>query len=322
MTDYRRAGVDLAGAERHVKAIGAAVTSTWGAEVVGGFGGFAAGIRIPPAYRDPILMLTTDGVGTKLELARQANRWDGVGSDLVAMVVDDLAAVGARPVAVVDYMAVGRLHPERDKAIVESIAAACQEAEAALLGGETAEHPGVMEPDQVDLAATALGVVEDGAALSADRVRIGDVIVGLRSPNLRSNGFSLVRSIVAGRDLDQEVGAHSLAEVLLAPSVIYSPAVQVALAKCEIHAAVHVTGGGMPANLPRSLPAGSSYELSRWEVPPIFGLLAQWGEISDDVMAAAFNLGIGFCLICPPSEADTVVDLAGHEAQVIGKVTG
>lgn len=302
--------------------MGPAVTATWGTDVVGSFGGFAAGIRVPAGYRNPILMLTTDGVGTKIEIARQLDTWDGIGYDLVAMVVDDLAAVGARPLALVDYLAVGQLTPSRDTAIIESIAAACAQAGTALIGGETAEHPGVMKEDQVDLAATALGVVEEGAALGPERVRTGDVIVGLRSPNLRSNGFSLVRSIVAGRDLDIPLGEGSLGEVLLSPSVIYSPEVQRTLKACEVHAGVHVTGGGIPGNLPRALPAELGYELDNWDVPPIFGLLSKWGDVSDEEMGRAFNLGVGFCLICAPSEANSVIDHVGHEARVIGKVTG
>ena len=309
MTGYRRAGVDLAGADRHVQAIGSTVTATWGADVIGKFGGFAAGIRIPAGYRDPILMLTTDGVGTKLELARRYSRWDGVGYDLVAMVVDDLAAVGARPIAVVDYLAVGQLEASRDIAIVDSIARACREAGTALLGGETAEHPGVMEPDQVDLAATALGVIENGAELGPEKVRRGDVIVGLRSPNLRSNGFSLVRSIIGGRDLDASFPGEdaSLEEVLLLPSVLYSPRVQPILGLC--HAAAHVTGGGLPGNLPRVLPEGlgAVIQTRAWEVPGVFRILGEWGEIPEMELFSVFNMGIGFCLIVPPATLDQVV---------------
>jgi phosphoribosylformylglycinamidine cyclo-ligase len=223
MTTYREAGVDLEGADDHIGRIAETVVATWGPEVVGGFGGFAAGIRIPDGYRSPVLMMTTDGVGTKLDLARRTGRWDGVGWDLVAMCVDDLAAAGARPLALVDYMAVGRLDANRDRAIVSSIAAACTEAGCALLGGETAEHPGVMDSDAVDLAAAALGVVEDGEQLGPDRVRRGDLIVGLASPNLRSNGFSLVRKAF-GED------AETHADLLLAPSVIYSTVVLEAIA--------------------------------------------------------------------------------------------
>lgn len=320
MNTYRSAGVSLRGADRHVEAIAPLVTSTWGPLVEGSFGGFAAGIRIPAGYQNPILMMTTDGVGTKLELARQTGRWDGVGYDLVAMVIDDLAATGARPLGLVDYMAVGALDPERDTRVVASIAAACREGGVALLGGETAEHPGVIPPDQVDLAAAALGVVEAGAELGPTRVSEGDLVVGLASPNLRSNGFSLVRQIVAERDLDQPFPgeAASLAEVLLQPSVLYSPVVQPSLADC--HAAVHVTGGGLVGNLPRVLPAGLGIEIdpSSWEIPPVFQVLAQWGRVREHELYSIFNMGIGFCLIAAPEKTEKLISSTG--GILIGRV--
>ena len=198
MTDYRSAGVDLAGADRHVEAIRSLVTATWGPNIVGGFGGFAAGIELPEGMTRPVLMMSTDGVGTKLDVARQLGMWDGVGFDLVAMCVDDLTAVGAQPLGFVDYMAVGSLDPDRDTRVVASIAAACTQVGAALVGGETAEHPGVMDPDAIDLAGAALGVVEAGHEITGDRVETGDLIVGLASRNLRSNGFSLVRRVLEG----------------------------------------------------------------------------------------------------------------------------
>jgi phosphoribosylformylglycinamidine cyclo-ligase len=312
LNSYRSAGVSLHGAGRHVETIAPLVTSTWGSLVEGSFGGFAAGIRLPAGYQNPILMMTTDGVGTKLELARQTGRWDGVGYDLVAMVIDDLAAAGARPLGLVDYLAIGSLNPERDTRVVASIAAACREAEVALLGGETAEHPGVMAPDQIDLAAAALGVVEDGHELGSNRVKNGDVIIGLPSPNLRSNGFSLVRKIIADRDLDAPVhDGASLGEVLLRPSVLYSPVAQAVLGKC--HAAVHVTGGGLLGNLPRVLPAGLGATLAtgRWEVPEIFRLIENWGSVPQEEMFSVFNMGIGFCLITGPDAIDEVTELTG-----------
>ncbi|MGH9893908.1 MAG: phosphoribosylformylglycinamidine cyclo-ligase, partial [bacterium] len=309
MSSYRSAGVSLDGADRHVDAIAPLVTSTWTSSVRGTFGGFAAGIKIPPGYQNPILMMTTDGVGTKLELARQTGRWDGIGSDLVAMVVDDLAASGATPLGLVDYMAVGALDPERDTRVVASIAAACRDAGVVLLGGETAEHPGVMEADQIDLAAAALGVVEEGAELGPARVSEGDLVVGLLSPNLRSNGFSLVRRIVASRDLDEPVRgeAASLGEVLLRPSLIYAPVVQPVLRFC--HAAVHVTGGGLSGNLPRVLPngLGAKIDSRRWQVPPIFYRLREWGGIPEEELFSVFNMGIGFCLLVPPDSLEQVM---------------
>jgi phosphoribosylformylglycinamidine cyclo-ligase len=324
MTTYRRAGVDLEGAEKHVRQIGPLVTATWDQGVIGSFGGFAAGVTIPPGYRNPVLMLTTDGVGTKLELARRTGRWEGVGTDLVAMVVDDLAATGARPIGLVDYMVVGALHPDRDSTIVSSIASACSLAGCPLLGGETAEHPEVMAADQVDLAATALGVIEHGDEPNPNVVAHGDVVVGLASPNLRANGFSLVRLIIGDRDLDEPFPSEeaSLGEVLLRPSVIYSPAVLAAIAAGGVHAGAHITGGGLAGNLLRVLPPGLGVSLDQnaWTWPPVFGVLQEWGQVTDDEMAMTFNLGIGFCLVVNPQSAEAVVAAAGHDARVIGQV--
>ena len=322
MTTYRRAGVDLEGADRHVASIASVVTATWNDRVVGGFGGFAAGLTLPAGYVEPVLMLTTDGVGTKLELARRFNRWDGVGFDLVAMVVDDLAAAGAAPLGVVDYMAVGALDPQRDRAIVASIAAACSLAGCALLGGETAEHPGVMEPDQVDLAATALGVVEKGAELGPHRVGASDVLIGLSSPNLRSNGFSLVRAVIGDRDLQEVVEGRPLIDWLMEPSVIYSPAVQRAVATGKVHAAAHITGGGLLANLVRVIPDGheARVDFDAWQPPRVFQLLAEWDDFPPGELRAVLNMGIGFCLITAPDDADAVIELCGHDALVIGKI--
>lgn len=315
MPSYRDAGVDLEGADRHTESIALAVMSTWKSDVVGGFGGFAAGVRVPPGYDDPILMMSTDGVGTKLDIARRAGIWDGVGFDLVAMCVDDLAAVGARPIGFVDYMAVGALHAERDRVIVESVAAACLRAGCPLLGGETAEHPGVMGEDAVDLAGAVMGVVERSAVLGPDAVRDGDVIVGLISPNLRSNGFSLIRNVLGDEVVDQ-------AERLLEPSVIYSPTVLAAANDHEVHAAAHVTGGGIAANLARALPEGlgATVDMSTWERPEVFRMVADRG-VPEDEMRRTFNLGIGFCLLVAPESVDAVLEATEiHTPTVIGGV--
>jgi phosphoribosylformylglycinamidine cyclo-ligase len=317
VTSYQDAGVDLDGAGRHVARIAGSVTSTWGPEVVGTFGGFAAGIRVPSGYRNPILMMTTDGVGTKLELARRSGRWDGVGWDLVAMCVDDLAAAGARPIGLVDYMAVGALDPARDSAIVDSIAAACIAAGVPLLGGETAEHPGVMESDAIDLAAAALGIVEELDQPGPHRVSAGDAVVGLHSPNLRSNGFSLIRSLFAN-DIETHIDAF------LAPSVLYSPIVLDLIEEMgtdAIKSAAHITGGGIPENLPRALPdgLGARVDTSSWEPPEVFQLIAD-RQVDRNDMFRTFNMGIGFCLIVSPDLADQVVDrLQG--AAIVGEVT-
>lgn len=316
MTSYREAGVDLEGADRHTKSISGPVESTWTDEVVGGFGGFAAGLRIPRGYEDPVLMMSTDGVGTKLEIARQAGRWDGVGFDLVAMCVDDLATAGAAPLGFVDYIAVGSLQAERDRTIVESVAAACLQAGCALLGGETAEHPGVMEPDAVDLAGAVVGVVDAGAVLGPEKVRASDVVVGLRSPNLRSNGFSLVRSVLGDAVVDH-------ATALLDASVIYSPVVLQAAASGAVHAGAHITGGGLAGNLQRALPEGlgASLDTGTWTRPPVFDLIADHG-VSEDEMRRTFNLGIGFCLVIDPAAVDDILAItAAHESAVIGRLT-
>ena len=304
MSSYLDAGVDLTGASEHVERITKAVTGSWTDNVIGGFGGFAAGIRLPDGFTDPVLMMSTDGVGTKLELARRAEHWSGVGFDLVAMCVDDLAAVGARAIGFVDYLAVGALSAERDSEIVASIATACRAIGCPLLGGETAEHPGVMDPTAVDLSGAALGVVEAGAVLGPERVREGDEVVGLRSPNVRSNGFSLIRHVF-GPDLVD----HS--DLLLDPSVIYAPTVLRAAEQGLVRAGAHITGGGLVENLSRVLPSGLGVEIhkSRCDPPPVFELIASRG-VDDDSMWETFNMGIGFCLIASPADVDAVMAVA------------
>jgi phosphoribosylformylglycinamidine cyclo-ligase len=317
VTSYRQAGVDLDAADRHTDAIAGAVTDTWKSEVVGGFGGFAAGVRLPKGMTDPVLMMSTDGVGTKLEIARRLDRWDGVGFDLVAMCVDDLAAAGAMPIGFVDYLAVGALQPDRDRAIVTSIAAACLQAGCPLLGGETAEHPGVMAMNAVDIAGAVTGVVEADAVLGPDRARVGDVVIGLISPNLRSNGFSLVRAI-----LGDDIITHG--DLLLEPSVIYSPAVLAAARTGGVHAAAHITGGGLGSNLSRALPEGMGARIdsAAWERPVVFSLIADRG-VPEDEMRRAFNLGIGFCLVVDPEAVDAVLSATIlHDPRPIGVVTG
>jgi phosphoribosylformylglycinamidine cyclo-ligase len=325
MTSYRDAGVDLEGADAHVDRIASLVTATWGDRVVGPFGGFAAGIELPPGYRRPVLMMSTDGVGTKLELARRTGRWDGVGFDLVAMCVDDLVAAGARPLAFVDYLAVGALDAERDTAIVASIARACAEAGVALVGGETAEHPGVMEPDGVDLAGASLGVVERGEEVTGETITPGDVVLGLESPNLRSNGFSLVRRVFAGADLDRPFPGEdaSIGEVLTRPSVLYSPAVSAVVG--AVKGMAHVTGGGLGGNLVRVLPPGCRAVIdgSTWTVPAVFEVISRLGGVPAEEMARTFNRGIGFCLVAAEAEAGAVMALlaaGGRPARPIGEI--
>jgi len=328
VTSYRDAGVDLDAADAVVERIKPAVTKTWHDGVVGGFGGFAAGITIPDGYEHPVLMMSTDGVGTKAELARRARRFDGLGWDLVAMCIDDLVAAGARPIAMTDYMAVGRIDVDMVGAIVSSIAAACEEAGVALLGGETAEHPGVMEVDAFDLAGAALGVVETGAEIDGSAIRPGDAIIGLDSPNLRSNGFSLVRKAVL---TSIELGSpfpgsdRSTADVLLEPSVLYSPAIVSLLEAVDVHGLVHVTGGGLPGNVPRVLPGvcDAIVDTTTWTPPRVFEAIAELTGASRDELFRTFNMGIGFVGVVPESAADDAIAIlaaANRRAQVIGEV--
>jgi phosphoribosylformylglycinamidine cyclo-ligase len=328
MATYRDAGVDLDAADRVVSSISSRVTATWGPEVVGGFGGFAAGLRLPPGYRRPVLMMSTDGVGTKADVARRAGMLDGLGFDLVAMCVDDLAAAGARPLALTDYLAVGRLDVAKVTSLVASIAEACAAAEVALLGGETAEHPGVMEPDAFDLAAAALGVVEEGQEITGSGIEAGDRILGIASPNLRSNGFSLVRAtLLAEMALGDEfpgVG-RTVAEVLLEPSVIYAPAIVDLVRRVGVHGLAHITGGGIPGNVPRILPerCDALIDTGAWPRPTVFDAIGRLGPVEPGEMFRTFNMGIGFVVVLPPSDAPVAIDvLNGHDHEVfeIGEV--
>ncbi len=322
---YREAGVDLGAAERLVDVIRPAVTATWNDDVVGGFGGFAGGIKIPRGYKDPVLMMSTDGVGTKAEIARRLGILDGLGWDLVAMCIDDLAAAGAQPIAMTDYIATGTLDVERVATIVRSIAAACAAAGVALVGGETAEHPGVMEADQFDLAGAALGVVEAGQEIDGSGVIAGDVVIGVDSPNVRSNGFSLVRKIFGdGYDTKHTGDSLTIGEHLLEASVLYTPFAN-AIQSLRPHALVHVTGGGLPGNVPRVLPADLDAEIDTglWQQPSIFTTIQRAGTVPDQEMFRTFNMGIGFVAIVPEGLVDDVVTAAAgvdRTGTVIGRI--
>lgn len=328
MTTYRDAGVNLEKAQELIERIGWRVTATWTDDVIGGFGGFAAGIRVPPGYEKPVLMMATDGVGTKAELARITGLVEGLGYDLLAMVGDDLAAAGATPIALQDYIAIGFLDLDRVEAIVESIANACDDSDVALLGGETAEHPGILEGDRFDLAGTALGIVDLGDEIDTTAITVDDVIIGVHSPNLRANGFSLVRALIVDQlDLDATFPGTDRpgAEVLLAPSVIYAPAAANALARAKPHAFAHITGGGLPNNVGRILPGGTSaiIERSRWKVPDVFAVLKDLGSIEDEEMFRTFNMGIGFVAIAAEEDVDRITKgfkSHDHEVSVIGRI--
>lgn len=333
---YRQAGVDIAAGEAAVARIAPLAASTSRPGVLGGIGGFGGRFALPPGrYRQPVLVATTDGVGTKLQVARAAGRFDTIGIDLVAMCVDDLVCVGAEPLFLLDYLAVGRLDPEQVEQVVAGIAAGCRQAGCALLGGEMAEHPGVMADGDLDVAGFAVGVVEADAQLGPDRVRPGDVLVGLASPGLRSNGYSLARRVLledGRRSLDEPAwpgSPRTLGAVLLEPSVVYAPAVLAAVgaARTGVHGAAHVTGGGIAGNLGRVLPpgVGAEVELGRWEVPRIFDEIRREGPVADAEMADVFNLGIGMVLVVAEDAVAAVVSaVAGAglaaPAVVVGRV--
>jgi phosphoribosylformylglycinamidine cyclo-ligase len=331
---YAAAGVDIAAGDEVVERIKDVVATTMRPGVLGGIGGFGGLFELDMArYAKPVLVAGADGVGTKLEVARMAGRYDSVGIDLVAMCVDDLVCVGAEPLFLLDYLAVGAVDPDRIAELVGGIAEGCRQARCALLGGETAEHGGVMGVGDLDLAGFAVGVVEKGEELGPHRVAPGDLLVGLASPGIRSNGYSLARHVFferSRRELDApafEGASTSLAEELLLPSVIYAPAVLDASEHSPgaIHAAAHVTGGGLAGNLVRVLPEGigASVDRSDLDVPEIFSEIRRLGEVSDAEMARVFNLGVGMVLVVEPGRASAVMEsltAAGHLVAVIGEL--
>ena len=321
---YAAAGVDIDAGEEAVRRIGPAVRSTFTESVLTDVGGFGAPFALDTSrFTQPVLVSSTDGVGTKLLVAEATGRYDTIGIDLVAMVVDDLVCQGAEPLFLLDYLAVGALDPDVVEQVVSGIAEGCRQARCALIGGEMAEHPGAMDPDRIDVAGFAVGVVERDRLITGDQARAGDLLIGLPSPGLRSNGYSLARRVLL------EVGGLSIDEVaddLLLPSVIYAPAIVDLLAEVDVRGVAHITGGGIPGNLPRALPDDVAYWLdpTTWDVPPIFGRIQDLGDVSDEEMAKVFNLGIGMIVVVRPEDgARTMALLAdrGHASCAIGEVT-
>jgi phosphoribosylformylglycinamidine cyclo-ligase len=316
---YAAAGVDIAAGERAVDLIRAAVARTAGPEVVGGIGGFAGLFDASKltGYRRPLLATATDGVGTKVLIAQRLGVYDGVGIDLVGMVVDDLVVCGAEPLFMTDYVVCGRIQPERVAAIVGGVAEGCVLAGCALIGGETAEHPGHLGPDDFDLAGAATGVVEADRLLGSGRVRPGDVVIAMASSGLHSNGFSLVRRVMsgtgAGLDLEAAVPelGRPLGEELLTPTRIYARDCLALAQSCDVHAFAHVTGGGLAANLARVLPQHADAVLDRatWRPQPVFGLLAARGGIAGDEMERVFNMGVGMVALVAAADAEAALGL-------------
>ena len=335
---YADAGVDTAAGDRAVALMKDAVASTMTPAVVGGVGGFAGlvDVSVLRDYRRPLLATSTDGVGTKVAIAQALDIHDTIGQDLVGMVVDDIVVVGARPLLMTDYIACGHVVPERIADIVRGIAQACAAIGTPLLGGETAEHPGLMAPDEYDVAGAATGVVEADRMLGAEKVRAGDVLVALGASGLHSNGYSLVRRVIehAGWGLEREVPefGRTLGQELLEPTRLYT---RVCLAMLEtlsspaapgpIHALSHITGGGLAANVARVLPDGliADVDRSSWTVPPVFSTMRELGSVPWEDLEGTLNLGVGMVAVVEPGVVDAVLRVAeGSEipAWVLGEV--
>lgn len=335
---YAAAGVDTAAGDRAVALMKDAVAATMTPAVVGGVGGFAGLVDVSELrdYRRPLLATSTDGVGTKVAIAQALDIHDTIGQDLVGMVVDDIVVVGARPLLMTDYIACGHVVPERIADIVRGIAQACAAIGTPLLGGETAEHPGLMAPDEYDIAGAATGVVEADRMLGAEKVRVGDVLVALGSSGLHSNGYSLVRRVIehAGWGLEREVPefGRTLGQELLEPTRLYT---RVCLAMLEtlsspaapgpVHALSHITGGGLAANVARVLPAGLIADVDRasWMVPPVFSTVRELGSVPWEDLEGTLNLGVGMVAVVDPTAVDAVLRVAeGSDipAWVLGEV--
>lgn len=327
---YAAAGVDIDAGDRAVRLFAPHAKRASRSEVLGGIGGFAGLFALRGGYREPVLAASTDGVGTKIAIAQAMDKHDTVGRDLVAMVVDDLVVCGAEPLFLQDYIAVGKVVPERVAELVKGIADGCVDAGCALLGGETAEHPGLMGEDEYDLSATGVGVVEADDVLSPERVRPGDVIIAMRSSGLHSNGYSLARKVLLEwghmplSGYVEEFG-RTLGEELLEPTRIYARDCLSLAAESDVRTFAHVTGGGLVENLARVIPAGLTAELERqtWTPAPVFSLIAQRGRVDRSEMERTFNMGVGMVAIVAPEDTDRALAVltARHlDSWVLGTV--
>jgi phosphoribosylformylglycinamidine cyclo-ligase len=354
-TAYAGAGVDVDAGEQAVELMRAAVESTRRPEVIGGLGGFGGAVTIPAGYREPVIISSTDGVGTKTAIASALGRFDTIGIDLVAMCADDVVCTGAEPLFFLDYIAVGRLDPPQAAELVGGVADGCRQAGCALVGGETAEHPGLMDPTAFDLAGCCVGVVERDRLIDGTAAEPGDVVIGLASNGLHSNGYSLVRSLIARWDLDltrpyqeqlhlslgtspaaaairdePEHGLATLGEVLLAPTRIYARsllALREALVATghDLKGLAHITGGGLPGNVHRALPShlGARLDPTTWRTPSVMRLMGALGGLDDQELRGTFNGGLGMILVVAPDAADAAIEhlsADGIKAAVVGDV--
>ncbi|MEN1727835.1 MAG: phosphoribosylformylglycinamidine cyclo-ligase [Pseudomonadota bacterium] len=321
---YRDAGVDIDAGNDLVERIKPLVAATRRPEVLAGLGGFGGLFQLGDRFTDPVLVSGTDGVGTKLLLARQLGIHDTIGIDLVAMCVNDILVCGAEPLFFLDYFACGRLDVEVATEVVAGIADGCKQAGCALIGGETAEMPGMYDDGEYDLAGFTVGAVERGAVIDGSSVQAGDVVLGLASSGPHSNGYSLIRRVIEHADatLDQTIGDQTLGRAALAPTRIYVDAIQRVLKTADIHAMAHITGGGLTENILRVVPDGLGLEIdqSQWPTPPIFEWLASNGNIEPAEMRRTFNMGIGFVLLCPEDQVATIKDELDEPVYEMGRV--
>jgi phosphoribosylformylglycinamidine cyclo-ligase len=324
---YKDAGVDIDAGNALVERIKPFVAATHRPGVLSGIGGFGGLFEVPAGYKRPVLVAGTDGVGTKLKLAIETGRHGGVGIDLVAMCANDVIVQGAEPLFFLDYYATGRLDVAAAAAVIEGIAAGCRQAGAALLGGETAELPGFYSGGDYDLAGFCVGIVEYERIIDGSRVAAGDVIVGIASSGLHSNGYSLARKVLerSGAAYDMPLDGAPLIERLLAPTRIYVKPLLALLAEVEVHALAHITGGGLPENLPRVLPDGlmATVDRASWRRPAVFDWLQSEGGIADAELYRTFNCGLGMAVVLPAAAAETAIALLaehGEHAWIAGRI--
>lgn len=332
MSTYESAGVNIEAGDRAVELMKASIAKAQRPEVIGGIGGFA-GLFDASAlkkFTKPLLATSTDGVGTKTEIARQLGIYNTIGEDLVAMVVDDLVVCGAEPLFMTDYIAVGKVIPERIAEIVSGISNGCAKARTALIGGETAEHPQLLKEDEFDIAGAATGVVEEDKLLGAEKVVSGDRAIAIASSGVHANGFSLVRHIIKEKKLSLEATVPelgmTLGEALIVPTKIYSADMLDLIAHVEIHAMAHITGGGLAANTERVLPADVQLRIDRgtWELPPLFDYLQKVGQVPSGDVERTFNCGVGMVVIVPAVSVPAALELLrrqGHQAWELGEIS-
>lgn len=329
--DYRDAGVDVEAGREFVNQIRNLVHSTFRPEVIGGLGGFGGCFQLPSGYQEPVLVSGTDGVGTKLKIAHTLNRHDTVGIDLVAMCVNDVLTSGAEPLFFLDYVATGKLEKHQLTEVVAGIASGCKLAGCALLGGETAEMPGFYQAGEYDLAGFCVGIVEKSKMLDGSGVNLGDIAIALPSTGVHSNGYSLVRKIIDAKGFSwshqpDNFGGKTLGEIFLTPTQIYvKPVLAARKSGLEINGMAHITGGGLPENLPRCLGKNQTIKIepSSWQPPAIFQWLASLGEVNSEAMYNTFNMGIGFVILVPPDSAEQAISFfesQNMQAFAIGEV--